>query len=83
VPFFTFCLFQRYAGRILGPDNQETEQKGDQEKREVAPTMSNRLFTTITGWLPHEVREGRQSGCCNLGFNQLQEDLFQARCSWP
>ena len=28
VPFFTFCLFQRYAGRILGPYNQETEQKG-------------------------------------------------------
>ena len=48
VPFFTFCLFQRYAGRILGPYNQETEQKGDQEKREVAPTMSNRLFTAIT-----------------------------------
>lgn len=44
---FPFCLFQRYAGRILGPYNQETEQKGDQEKREVAPTMSNRLFTTI------------------------------------
>ena len=56
VPFFTSCLFQRYAGRILGPYNQETEQKGDQEKREVAPTMSNRLFTTITRLAAHEVR---------------------------
>ena len=36
VPFY-FLPFQRYAGRILGPYNQETEQKDDQEKREVAP----------------------------------------------
>ena len=76
VPFFTFCLFQRYAGRILGPYNQETEQKGDQEKREVAPTMSNRLFTAITRLAAHEVR-GDSTGCCNLGLNQLQEDLFR------
>jgi hypothetical protein len=70
------CLFQRYAGRILGPYSQETEQKGDQEKREVAPTMSNRLFTAITRLAAHEVR-GDSTGCCNLGFNQLQEDLFR------
>jgi hypothetical protein len=73
---FHFLPFQRYAGRILGPYNQETEQKGDQEKREVAPTMSNRLFTAITRLAAHEVR-GDSTGCCNLGFNQLQEDLFR------
>ena len=54
VPFFTFCLFQRYA--VWDLYNQETEQKGDQEKREVAPTKSNRLFTTITRLAAHEVR---------------------------